>query len=173
MAARIGSGIALGRKLRELAVHGHRKVLEGLLHRGRPLVEQAAQRMQGGNAARGRATLGRRQARCDERILRAVLHQRALGRTDENRGGPALAGSNEGTRRPVALAGLADDHHHVQRPHVARERFGHHNRDPQRLGEANAQVGGLAGNRVGGNNDKRAGIEPAERLAPALHFSGH
>ena len=34
-------------------------------------------------------------------------------------------------------------------------------------------MGGLAGNRVGGNNDKRAGIEPAERLAPALHFSGH
>ena len=70
---------------------------------------------------RGRAPLGRRQARGDERIFRAVLHQRALGRPDEHGGGTALAGSNEGARRPIALAGLADNHHHVQSPHVARE----------------------------------------------------
>ena len=34
-------------------------------------------------------------------------------------------------------------------------------------------MGGLAGNRIGGDNDQRAGIETTERLAPALHFSGH
>ena len=60
LAARIGSGIALRGKLREFAVHGCSKILQDLFHRGRVLVEQAAQSMQCGDVAGRRTALCRR-----------------------------------------------------------------------------------------------------------------